>query len=307
MSYATPTDALIKTISKIEGAYAPATIRAYKENFQKFIKFCVSKGDDALPAHPDSVRNFIEILSDGTLKSSSIRLGVAAISAIHRLNRLPDPTKDPEVALELRRTFRKLGRAQHQAYGINSDTLELMIHAASQSRNAKRDTALLLLAYDSLCRRSELVSINYEDVQFPENPEMLKIRLRKSKTDQNGLGRWLYISEITRLAVSEWILVSGIKSGPIFPSPTNKLKGSALGSDQISRIFKRLAAKSGLASNTVCQISGHSMRVGAAQDLLKSGASLPIIMNRGRWTKVDTVMRYVDQAANHMEPARLLG
>lgn len=298
---------LEETIIRIEGAYAPATIRAYKSNFEKFISYCQLLNISSVPATNETVTSYIASLSDGTLKSSSIRLGVAAISAIHRINRLPDPTKDPEVALELRRTFRKLGRAQHQAYGINSDTLELMIHAASQSRNAKRDTALLLLAYDSLCRRSELVSINYEDIQFPENPEMLKIRLRKSKTDQNGLGRWLYVSERARQAVSEWICVSGIKSGPLFPSPTNKLNGSALGSDQISRIFKRLAAKSGLASNTVCNISGHSMRVGAAQDLLKSGASLPIIMNRGRWTKLDTVMRYVDQAANHMEPARLLG
>lgn len=265
--HASSLETLRQTLERIEGAYAPATIRAYKSNFEKFISYCRLLNISSIPATNETVASYIASLSDGTLKSSSIRLGVAAISAIHRLNRLPDPTKDPEVSLELRRTFRKLGRAQHQAYGINSDTLELMIHAASQSRNAKRDTALLLLAYDSLCRRSELVSINYEDVQFPENPDMLKIRLRKSKTDQNGLGRWLYISERTRRAVSEWICASGIKSGPIFPSPANKLKGSALGSDQISRIFKRLASKSGLAFNTVCHISGHSMRVGAAQDV----------------------------------------
>lgn len=54
--------------------------------------------------------------------------------------------------------------------------------------------------------------------------------------------------------------------------------------------------KSKLDPSVIQQISGHSMRVGAAQDLLLSGASLPMIMNRGRWSKTDTVMRYIESA-----------
>ena len=65
---------------------------------------------------------------------------------------------------------------------------------------------------------------------------------------------------------------------------------------QINRIYKKVAKKAGLDKSEIQGISGHSMRVGAAQDLLNSGASIPIIMQRGRWSKIDTVMRYLEQS-----------
>lgn len=71
---------------------------------------------------------------------------------------------------------------------------------------------------------------------------------------------------------------------------TQELKGS-----QINRIYKRLARDAKLAKEIIDHISGHSMRVGAAQDLLRSGASMPMIMNKGRWSKTDTVMRYLQE------------
>lgn len=289
--------ALFKTIAKIEGAYAPSTIRAYRENFAKFIRFSEKYYLNSLPASPSTVAMFVEQISDGSLKSASIRLSLAAISAIHRLNRFPDPTKDAEVTLQLRRTYRKLGRAQTQAYGINQNLLTKMLSAVAVSNNKARDTALLLLAYDSMCRRSELVSIEFEDIQNPDDLEHLKIRLRKSKTDQERIGHWLYLSNRTKQALQSWIQESGISNGPLFPGRTRNGKKVPLGADQISRIFKRIATRAGIEPAIIEHISGHSMRVGAAQDLLSSGASLPIIMNRGRWTKVDTVMRYVGQAA----------
>ena len=65
---------------------------------------------------------------------------------------------------------------------------------------------------------------------------------------------------------------------------------------QINRIYKKIARKAGLSESEIKSISGHSMRVGAAQDLLNSGASMPTIMQRGRWSKTDTVMRYLEQS-----------
>ena len=67
-----------------------------------------------------------------------------------------------------------------------------------------------------------------------------------------------------------------------------------LGGGQVNRIYKRIARKAGLDESVIKGISGHSMRVGAAQDLLSSGASMPTMMQRGRWSKSDTVMRYVE-------------
>ena len=71
---------------------------------------------------------------------------------------------------------------------------------------------------------------------------------------------------------------------------------SQIGAGQINRIYKNIARKAGLDELTIKGISGHSMRVGAAQDLLNSGASMPIIMQRGRWSKTDTVMRYIEHS-----------
>ena len=78
----------------------------------------------------------------------------------------------------------------------------------------------------------------------------------------------------------------------------NKVTGS-LGEGQISRIYKRLARQSGISENIVKQISGHSLRVGGAQEMLRHGSSLPQIMVKGGWSKTDTVMRYVEKALVH--------
>ena len=123
------------------------------------------------------------------------------------------------------------------------------------------------------------------------------ILLRKSKTDQDATGKWLHLSHKAHLALMEWMkelpkgqeyLMVGIDRG-------GRISRSSLGSGQVNRIYKRIARNAGLDESVIEGISGHSMRVGAAQDLLNSGASMPIIMQRGRWSKTDTVMRYVEQ------------
>jgi len=88
----------------------------------------------------------------------------------------------------------------------------------------------------------------------------------------------------------EILLLSQVKGWGYYHI-TKELKSS-----QINRIYKRLAKDGELPQEIIDHISGHSMRVGAAQDLLKSGASMPMIMNKGRWSKIDTVMRYLEQA-----------
>ncbi|ADI29634.1 site-specific integrase [Methylotenera versatilis] len=286
---------LTHTIKKIEGAYAPATIRAYKTNFEKFIIFCDELDECALPAKSDLVVQYIKLLTGGHLKSNSIRIAVAAIATIHKLNQTPDPTDHPEVKLELRRMYRTLGRECKQAYGITNIILQKMLKATDKNLRGIRDRVLLLIAYDSLCRRSELVSLQVEDLTLIDTlPEpSFKLRLRRSKTDQDAKGRWLYLSNETQKALNDWLKATDIQSGKIFRGIRKKGELSdGLNSSHINRIYKRLAKTSSLDPSIIKQISGHSIRVGAAQDLLLSGASLPIIMNRGRWTKPDTVMHY---------------
>jgi site-specific recombinase XerD len=295
----TSNELLKDTINKIEGAYAPATIRAYKSNFEKFILFCDEINECALPANSNLVAQYVKTLTGGHLKSNSIRIAVAAIATIHKLIQAPDPTQNPEVKLEVRRMYRTLGRESKQAYGITNITLHKLLSATDSNLRGIRDRALLLTAYDSLCRRSELVSLLVEDLIITDNlPEKsFKLRLRRSKTDQEATGRWLYLSTEAQKALTDWLKATNLQSGKIFRGIRKKGELSdGLNSSHINRIFKRLAKTTRLDPNIIKQISGHSMRVGAAQDLLLSGASMPIIMNRGRWSKTDTVMRYVESA-----------
>ena len=295
VTQATASEILIATILKIEGAYAPATIRAYSSNFGYFIRFCEQQNLESLPCKPGTLAAYIAHLADGKLKSASIRLAAVSVAAIHRFNRMNDPSKDPDVILELRRMFRKLGRHQNQAAAINQDALDSLISATDLTLRGYRDRALLLTAYDSLCRRSELAALRVEDIANVKSGAGIQIRLRKSMADQDAHGRWISLGTRTQFAIEEWLTASKIDSGYLFrgitkyDTPTQEIAGP-----QINRIYKQLAGKADLDPLVVQHISGHSLRVGSAQDLLASGASMPMIMNRGRWTKVDTVMRYVE-------------
>ncbi len=294
-----PKEILLETISRIDGAYAPATIRAYKANFQRFIEFCESKNVLALPSNKLDVSDFIRHLSDSDLKSASIRIAVASISAIHRLNEAIDPTTHPDVKIELRRMHRNLGRESKQAAGINIELLSKMVKSTDKTLRGIRDRALLLTAYDSMCRRSELVSLKFSDLIIDQENRIVKIKLRRSKTDQDGLGRWLHLGIDSQKAILEWIKVSGIIDGMLFRGITRGEKiTEGLSAAQINRIYKRIARRSKVDKSVVKHISGHSMRVGAAQDLLRSGASLPMMMQRGRWSKADTVMRYLENTTD---------
>jgi integrase len=161
-----------------------------------------------------------------------------------------------------------------------------------------RYRALLLLAYDSSCRRSELVDLRIEDIQVSSKngKEQMSILIRKSKTDQYAVGKRIFLTERTQAAIKEWLeRLRNPKSGILFRG-INRAQYivSPLKSGQINRIYKRLARLAKLDEEMVEQISGHSLRVGHAQDMVNSGDSLIMIMSKGRWSKTDTVMRYVE-------------
>jgi len=293
---------LSETLQRIEGAYAPATIRAFKADFNTFITYCIEHHTNPIPANPSVVSHYIDDLSNRTFTSAYIRRIIVSISSVHKLNRFEDPTKDCDVQLAIRKMHRKLGRSSKQVAGITRNILEKMMDATENDLRGIRDRALMLVAYDTLCRRSELVDLMAEDIQRDPTEKaesvQISIKLRKSKTDQNSLGRWLHLTDQASRALEQWLGASGIQLGPIFRGINrgNEI-AEKLGSGQIARIYKRMAKKANLNCDTIKNISGHSMRVGAAQDLLREGASLPVIMNRGRWSKTDTVMRYVEQMA----------
>lgn len=291
----TAKELLTETMRRIDGAYSPSTIRAYKTNFQRFIKFSESLQTNALPAHPINVANYVAYLTKSGLKSASIRIAIAAISSIHKLNDLKDPTRHTEVIIEMKRMHRTLGRTSKQALGIRMQTLEKMITRTADDLRGTRDKTLLLVAYDSLCRRTELASLRINDIEYNDGGMPIGVRLRRSKTDQEAMGKMISFSPRTQYAIRDWIKISNIRAGFIFRGIKNNGDISeSLNPGQINRIYKRLAEKSDLSEEAIKNISGHSLRIGGAQDLLASGASLAALMNRGGWSKPETVMRYVE-------------
>ena len=242
VTQATASEILAATILKIEGAYAPATIRAYSSNFEFFIRFCDEHHLEPLPSQPTTLAAYIAHLANGKFKSSSIRLAVVAVAAIHRFNRMNDPSKDPDVILELRKMFRKLGRHQSQAAAINQDALERLIGATDQTLRGYRDRALLLTAYDSLCRRSELAALRVQDIAIVKTGVGIQIRLRKSKADQDAHGRWIGIGAKAQFAIEEWLKASKIDSGYLFrgitkyDTPTQEIAGAQINRSSLERL-----------------------------------------------------------------------
>lgn len=141
---------------------------------------------------------------------------------------------------------RKLGRSSNQAGSINADTLDKLLLATDDSIKGIRDRALLLVAYDTLCRCSELALLQVKDVRInlKNSSETSSILLRKSKTDQDSTGKWLYLSQRAHLALMEWMKVLPEEQEILFCGLKRSLDISPqIGAGQINRIYKKIAKK----------------------------------------------------------------
>jgi len=296
---------LEKLLHHLDGAYAPNTLRAYKADMLEFIVYCEKNGVCALPAIPETVAKFLMQTVPQGIKSSTIRRKVSSISAIHRLSSLEDPTKHSEVRIIQRKIYRQLGTRFNQAYPITRALLSRLLAACEDDLHGLRDRALLLVAYDSMRRRTELISLRAEDIEWIPNTGA-SILLRKSKTDQQGCGKWIHLTSESTKALHQWLSAAKISEGLIFRGVRSSGEiTDGLCESRIPRIYKNLARKAGINELVVQSISGHSMRVGGAQDLLSVGASLPQIMVKGGWAKTDTVMRYVERTQHPLLCAAL--
>ena len=299
MYYLNVTHDLARLIAHIEGAYAQNTLRAYKADMLDFISYCEKVSAEALPADHMTVSDFLMSTSTIGNKNSTVRRKAASISAVHRLLNYADPTKHPEVKIALRKISRQLGNRFDQAYPVTRELLDKLLNVCKDDMRGIRNRALLLLAYDSMRRRSELISLRMEDINWLPN-ETCCILLRRSKTDQQAIGKWIHLTSETTVVLKHWLEISHLSEGFILRgiTPAGNIT-TTLCESRIPRIYKSLAKRAGLSEDVISRISGHSMRVGGAQDLLSLGASLPQIMAKGGWSKTGTVMRYVERSSLH--------
>jgi integrase len=204
---------------------------------------------------------------------------------------LANPCATLAVKLALKRMHRERGRAQAQAAPVNDVLVARMLAAAGDTLRHRRNRALLAVAYSTLCRRSELVALRHEDLQIDADGSGT-ITLRRSKTDQEGIGEVAPIAADAMRHLSAWITAAGLTDGTLFRAVLKGGRvGDALDSGDVARIFKAMALAAHLTAE-IARISGHSTRVGAAQDMVRYGVDLVGAMQAGRWKTSAMVARY---------------
>ena len=166
---------------------AAATRRAYRSDFALFRSWCETKRVPALPAAPETVAAFLAAEANRGTKASTIGRRLAAIRYAHKLAGHEPPTNSEAVKATLRGIRRTAGSAPARKAPATADKILAMVEKAGTDLKGLRDRALLLLGFAGAFRRSELVALDVADLQFCDGG--LRVIIRKSKTDQEGLGR----------------------------------------------------------------------------------------------------------------------
>jgi site-specific recombinase XerD len=276
--------------SRFDGAFSENTLRAYRSDFQQYESWCATNNQSSLPATADLIADYVDFMAAEN-KSATMRRRINSLGTIFKLSKHPDPTKEPEVVLALKRMHRKIGRQQRQATPLTKDILDQLLEQCDDGIRGLRDQVLLRLGYETMRRRSEICGFTFDDLTaIPRKG--LAIRLRKSKTDQEGASKLIPISQDLVDLMWRWKAHSNIEGAILRSVDRHGNVGPQLRPGSVCTILNQLLSKTSLLNHKT-RLSGHSFRVGAAIDLVESGASLEKIMLRGGWRSNDSAMNYL--------------
>ncbi len=272
-------------------AFSGNTERALRSDLAIYARWCGERGARALPAAPETVAAFVDAMAE-LRKPATVRRYVASIAVAHRAVGRDETVSSPVVRLALQRMHRRKGRRQAQAHGLTWPLRQRLIAAAGDRLIDLRNRALVAVAYDALLRRIELTSLEVADL-LEEMGGSATLLVRRSKTDGAGAGEIVYLARDTVGLVRTWRSKAGIGAGRLFRSVGKGGRiGDRLDPSQVPRIFKAMADRAGLPEAVADGLSGHSARVGAAQDMIAAGIELPAILQAGRWKSTAMVNRY---------------
>ena len=273
------------------GAFSHNTERALRADVQAFEVWCRRHLKAAFPASPDTVAAFVDDMA-GSKTPATVRRYVSSIAALHKALRQPNPLDNASVRFALQRMHRRRGRRQAQVQGLTWPLRNRLLEAAGDRLIDVRDRALLAVGYDTMLRRSELVSLEVTDL-LEDIDGTATLLVRSGKTDPDGRGAMLYLARDTVQMVNAWLDRSGGGAGRLFRSVRKDgTVGEQLDASQVPRIYKRMARRAGLPDEVVDTLAGHSTRVGAVQDMIACGIELPAILQSGRWKSARMVQRY---------------
>jgi len=290
-----PLAALLEWQAMAEGAYSANTLRAQKADGAIFQAFCESRGEPYLPAEPKTIRAFIENRVKAGKKPATIKRYVATIARVHLAAGLLNPCSSEAVRLGLKQMGRETSARQGQAHPLGWKEIKEFIEGAGEGLRADRERAMLCVAYETLARRGELVALEVRDIDFhPDGTGQALIR--RGKTDLEGQGRAAYLSRETVRWLKVWIAHAQIEDGALFRRLIGRNQiGGALNPGSIALVFKRVAQWIGMPARFVDQVSGHSTRVGAAQDLAELDIDLAAITQAGGWKSTRMPLKYAEK------------
>ncbi|MGU3330316.1 site-specific integrase [Methylobacterium mesophilicum] len=290
-----------------QASKADSTVRAYRSDVQVFQAWCDRFGFRSLPASPEAVAGFLAHEAEAGRSASTIGRRLAAIRYGHKLAKAADPTDDEDVRATMKGIRRRVGTAPNQKTAATVDILQMLLARTSpDTLTGKRDRALLALGFAGAFRRSELVALDVEDLR--EDPEGLRVMVRRSKVDQEGRGfekaipTGRYVQPV-RL-VREWLDAAGITSGPVFRpvSRSGKVRGNCaqlapqparLTDRSVANIIKAYCTAAGLDAST---FGAHSLRAGYITTAAERGADLARIMDQSGHRDPRTVVGYIRRA-----------
>lgn len=299
-----PPSALVASYSA--AAQSNATTRSYDADIRHF-----RQHGGAIPATPTMVAEYLAGFA-GILAVATLQHRLIAIHRAHTDIGLPSPAVDHLVKRTMQGIRRTIGTKQRRVTAlVKDDLLEMMVHVDQQRpMKAARDKALLLVGFAGAFRRSELVALQYNDMtQFDSGVELL---LRRSKTDQEGAGRTVFIphaksSRCPVKALKHWLELAGISDGPLFRQVNrhDKIVGSKALTPQSVALIVKASVRRMSGDEAAKAVAGHSLRAGYCTEAAIVGLQPYQIREQTGHRSDVTLARYIRPVAKRKIPSLL--
>ena len=292
-----------ETLLNLKNSKANNTVRAYKSDFNDFSLFCTQNGFKSLASEAKIVSLYVTHLSTKDFKMSTLKRRLVSIGIIHKLKGHYLDTKHPIILENVMGIKRRKGSVQRGKKPILINDLIKVINVIDEELGNEikksRDRSIILIGFSGGFRRNEIVSLDYQDLDFVS--EGLKINLKKSKTDQFGEGSVKALPYFNNtqycpvISLKKWINISNINSGPLFRrfSKSFNLSNNRLTDQTVALLIKKYLTLAGINSKNY---SGHSLRSGFATSAADAGAEERSIMAMTGHKSPEMVRRYIKEA-----------
>lgn len=265
------------------------TLKAYRADLDHFLDW-----GGTIPCTADAIATYLSVHAR-SLAISTLQRRLASIRRAHQIGAYPDPTSCEIVRLTFRGIRRVHGKPQVQAKPLLRDDLIRVLAHIPDNVRGDRDKAMLLIGFCAALRRSELVALRVEDLEF--DPRGLIIKINRSKTDQGAMGEKIAIpfgrSAICPVkSLNVWLLRLGAHQGMIFRQvgKGGKIQEGGLSDRAVNSVIKERVRLSGLDPTGY---SGHSPRAGLATSAAAHGVSSWKIRQQTRHKSDAMLARYI--------------